>query len=107
MVVVVVVEVDSWPSIWGGVDGGEFRVSIGESSLFGEAAIAGSIASVFTFSLSSQILEGFILYRNKRWFIIFVHFGHFDPIRILIQMDAAYVSVGPFGCKVFFKNSCT
>ena len=49
MVVVVVVEVDSWPSIWGGVDGGEFRVSIGESSLFGEAAIAGSIASVFTF----------------------------------------------------------
>ena len=70
VVVVVVVEVDSWPSIWGGVDGGEFRVSIGESSLFGEAAIAGpgSIASVFTFrALGNVLLHAsplFVFFKN-------------------------------------------
>ena len=62
VVVVVVVEVDSWPSIWGGVDGGEFR--------FGEAAIAGpgSIASVFTFrALGNVLLHAsplFVFFKN-------------------------------------------
>ena len=46
--------VDSWPSIWGGVDGGGFRVSVKEASLFGETAIESFSFSASGFS-SAQL----------------------------------------------------
>ncbi len=57
--------VDSWPSIWGGVDGGGFRVSVKEASLFGETAIERFSFSASGFSSAQFILVSLFIFKTR------------------------------------------